>query len=146
MSDSLELHLTKVIKAKRSRVFAAWTEAELMRQWLAPGELISPRATSDPRVGGNFIIHMEGMMGEKFTRGIASGTFEEIVPNERLVFTWNWEGDYRPPQTVITVSLRDVDGGTELTLSQVGFGDEGHQSGYSAGWESAFAKLRTIIE
>ena len=74
MSEPIKLQMTKTIKAERSKVFEAWTKADLMKQWLAPGDLIAPSASSDPKEGGAFTIHMEGIMGDHFTKGIASGT------------------------------------------------------------------------
>ena len=142
MSELQRLTITKIIKAKRARLFEAWTNPVLMKRWLAPGELNAPSAVSDARVGGSFTIAMEGMMRGRFTKGVASGIYKQLVPNELVVLTWNWAGDYTPPETLITVKFRDVDGGTEVTLTQEGFGDEQHKSGYEAGWHSAFDKLR----
>ena len=145
MNEQRTLQMTKVIKAKRSRVFLAWTEADLMKLWLAPGEFTAPSANSDPKEGGQFSIQMEGMMNGRFTTGVASGVFKQIIPNELVVLTWNWAGDYQPPETVITVSFKDVDGGTEINLTQVGFGDDAHKSGFTAGWQTAFEKLALAI-
>ncbi len=146
MSEPVQLRMTTVIKAKRSRVFEAWTNAELMKQWLAPAELTAPTANSDPRVGGAFTIQMEGMMRGSFTKGVASGIYQQIIPDELLVLTWNWAGEYQPPETVITVAFRDVPGGTEINLIQEGFADAQHRSGYEGGWHSAFSKLSKIVE
>ncbi|MDB5763677.1 MAG: gstF [Herminiimonas sp.] len=145
MSDSLKLQITKIIKSKRARVFEAWTNADLMKQWLAPGELISPSAKSEPKVGGSFTLQMEGMMRGSFTKGVASGIYKQIIPNELVVLTWNWVGDYQPPETLITVTFKDVEGGTEITLTQEGFADEQHKGGYAGGWQSAFEKLSKAL-
>jgi len=145
MNEPIRLSVTKVIKAKRARVFEAWTNPDLMKLWLAPGELKAPSAEADPRVGGKFTIQMEGMMRGSFTKGVASGVYKKLVPNEMVVLTWNWAGDYKPPETLITVTFRDVDGGTEVTLVQEGFGDEQHKAGYEGGWHSAFEKLAKAV-
>jgi len=145
MPETIKLQLTKFIKAKRTRVFEAWTDPELMRLWLAPGELRAPSATSDPVVGGRFTITMEGMMRGSFTKGVASGVYRQIVPHELIVLSWNWAGDYSPPETLITVRFRDVDGGTEVQLLQEGFADAQHKGGYEGGWRSAFEKLVLAI-
>ncbi len=145
MSEPIKLTITKIIKAKRERVFEAWTNPDMMKLWLAPGELIAPSARSDPRVGGSFTLHMEGMMRGSYTKGVASGIYKELVQNELVVLTWNWAGDYQPPETIITVKFKDVDGGTEVTLMQEGFGDEQHKAGYEGGWHSAFEKLSKAI-
>lgn len=141
MNEPVRLTITKIIKARRARLFEAWTNPDLMKLWLAPGELVAPGATSDARVGGGFTIQMEGMMRGRFTKGVASGVYRQLVPHELIVLTWNWAGDYSPPETLITVRFRDVDGGTEVTLTQEGFADEQHKGGYEAGWHSAFEKL-----
>ena len=146
MSEPIKLQMSIVIKAKRSRVFEAWVNANLIKQWLAPGELTAPSATSDPRVGGTFTIQMEGMMHGSFIKGVASGIYKQIVPDELIVLTWNWAGDFQPPETVIRVSFKDVAEGTEINLVQEGFGDEQHKSGYENGWHSVFAKLSKAVE
>lgn len=144
MSETHSLKMTTVIKASRARVYAAWTDPELMRLWLAPGELKSTSAQSNPVVGGTFTIPMEGMMRGSPIKGVASGVFRELVPHELIVLTWNWAGDYSPPETLITVRLRDVPGGTEVQLLQEGFADAQHRGGYEAGWHSAFEKLARV--
>jgi len=146
MEEPIRLQMTKVIKAKRARVFDAWTNADLMKQWFAPGELIARSASSDPKEGGAFTISMEGMMGGRFTKGVASGLYKQIIPDELLVLTWNYVGDYQPPETVITVSFKDGAGGTEIALTQEGFGDEQHRSGYEGGWHTQFEKLSKVVE
>lgn len=79
-------------------------------------------------------------------KGVASGIYKQIIPNELLVLTWNLAGDYQPLETLITVSFKDVDGGTEITLTQEGFGDEQRRSGYEGGWHTAFEKLARVVE
>jgi len=145
MNESLTLTITRIIKAKRARLFEAWTDPSLMTRWLAPGELVAPHASSDARVGGRFTIQMEGMMHGRPTKGVASGIYQQIVADELIVLTWNWAGDYSPPETLITVRFRDVEGGTEVTLTQEGFGDEQHKAGYEGGWHSAFEKLAKAV-
>jgi len=144
MAEMNSLKMTTLVKASRARVFAAWTQPEIMRLWLAPGELTSNSAEGNPVVGGTFTIPMEGMMGGRHIRGVASGVFRELVPHERIVLTWNWAGDYSPPETLITVQLREVPGGTEVQLLQEGFADAQHRGGYEAGWHSAFEKLARV--
>ncbi len=145
MTPPIRLLITKMIKAPRTRVYEAWTDPELMKRWLAPGEFHAPSATSDVQVGGSFRIEMEGMMHGRPTKGVASGIYRELVPGERIVLTWNWAGDYSPPETLITVEFREVDGGTEVRLTQEGFAEEQHRAGFEGGWQSAFEKLSRAI-
>lgn len=141
MAETPSLTMTTVIKASRTRVYEAWTRPELMRLWLAPGDLQAAGAQGNPVVGGTFTIPMEGMMRGSYIKGVASGVFRQLVPHELVVLTWNWAGDYSPPETLITVRLSEVPGGTQVHLLQEGFADAQHRGGYEAGWHSAFEKL-----
>ncbi|MHB8422970.1 MAG: SRPBCC family protein [Leptospirales bacterium] len=145
MSNPIKLTMTKIIKAKRSKVFEAWANPDMMKLWMAPGELIIPSVRNDAIVGGSFTIHMEGMMRGRFTKGVASGVYKELIPNELVVLTWNWVGDHNTPETLITVKFKDVGEGTEVTLIQEGFADEQHKAGYEGGWLSAFEKLSIAL-
>jgi uncharacterized protein YndB with AHSA1/START domain len=93
------------------RVFAAWTDPALLARWMSPFAAAS--AQVDLRVGGHFSIVMHGP-GDG--GGIHhSGTYRVVDPPHRLVFTWRspFTG---PEPSVISLTLRPVEDGTELTL------------------------------
>ena len=60
-----ELTLRRVIDAPVQRVYAAWTDPELLKQWLAPGDAVASRAVADVAVGGTFLIEMRGTDGQR---------------------------------------------------------------------------------
>ena len=104
-----ELTLRRVLPFPPAAVFAAWIDPARLAGWMSP--FGAARADVDARVGGRFRIVMLGP-----DRTIEhTGEYREVDPPRRLVFTW------RSPYTgaagsLVTIELRPVDGGTELTL------------------------------
>ncbi|MCI0673525.1 MAG: SRPBCC domain-containing protein, partial [Myxococcaceae bacterium] len=110
--DNARLEVRRLLPASREKVFDAWTRPDRMRQWFAPGPMSCPRVEVDLRPGGAYRIEMQEPGGA--TR-VTHGTYREVVPNERLVFTWGWEGPDRH-ETLVTVELRSRGEDTELVL------------------------------
>ena len=79
-----ELVLTRVIDAPREKVFKAWTDPELLKEWFAPLPYTTPVAEIDLRPGGSNLIVMRGPDGNEMPN---RGVYLEVVENERLVFT-----------------------------------------------------------
>ncbi|MDE0409511.1 MAG: SRPBCC domain-containing protein, partial [Alphaproteobacteria bacterium] len=95
-----EIYLTlrRVIGAPVEDVYAAWTEPETLRRWMAPGNASVVRAVAEVAVGGTFLVEMRGADGRRWlTRGI----YRDVVPCRRLVHTWRWEGS--EVETLVTV-------------------------------------------
>ena len=101
--ENLRLELRKVIKAKRARVFEAWTKPEVIRHWFGPRNMVVTEVSSDLRVGGSYRIEMRGALEARLAerpnesmgyRAGATGVYTEIVTDERIAFTWR--GDWHP--------------------------------------------------
>jgi uncharacterized protein YndB with AHSA1/START domain len=140
MSENVKLQVKKVIKAKRQSVFDAWTKPELMKQWYAPGAMVTPNAQSDLKVGGAYMVEMKGEMEGEFVNPTATGKYTQIVPNELLSFTWGWVGD-PSAKTLVTVEFKDVDGGTEVTLTHEQFEDKESRDNHLKGWTGCLENL-----
>lgn len=113
--------------APRELVYRAWTDPDRL-QWFGDTGVPADRhrTTVDLRVGGAWRIDMVESPERRYTTG---GVYREIVPPERLVFTWGAAGGWpdldpaRPDDNpVVTVTLEPVDGGTEMTV-HFGFPD-----------------------
>jgi uncharacterized protein YndB with AHSA1/START domain len=102
MSADRELMLTRLIDAPREKVWRAWTEPELLRQWFAPKPYTTPVAELDVRPGGSAFIVMRGPDGKDLPN---RGVYLEVVPNQRLVSTdayvKAWEPSDKPFMTLI---------------------------------------------
>ena len=117
--DEPDIYLTlhRTIDAPVEAVYAAWTDPELLRRWLAPGEASVARAVAEVEVGGTFLIEMRGKDGEKW---LTRGLYREVVPNRRLVHTWRWEGS--DVESLVTVEFEpESAGATRLTLTHSRF-------------------------
>src|SRR5476651_1491699 len=91
--NNIKLQLNRVFDAPRELVFKAWTDAKQFHQWFGAaacdgGSLQSTKV--DARVGGKYRLQVRRADGEFFT---TVGTYREVKPPERLVFTWAFEKD-----------------------------------------------------
>ena len=97
-----ELVLTRIIDAPREKLFRAWTDPELLKQWFAPLPYTTPHAELDVRPGGSSLIVMRGPDGNEFPN---RGVYLEVVENERIVstdaYTKAWEPSEKPFMTLI---------------------------------------------
>ena len=141
MNSDLKLSLSKWIRAKREKVFAAWTEPELMRQWFFPRELTLVSAESDVRVGGRFRAAMSNGT-QTYT---VHGTYHEVVPGQRLVFSHLWEEE-EAVETLVTVEFEDRDGGTLVSLTHEGFRTRELAKGHEGGWHSTLENLVQFLD
>jgi predicted enzyme related to lactoylglutathione lyase/uncharacterized protein YndB with AHSA1/START domain len=138
-----ELTLERTIPAARDRVFAAWTQPELLRRWSAPEGLTIEDGATDLRVGGGWRVVMAEPDG---TRHEAFGTYREISAPERLEYTHAWKSDGgSSPETVLTVELKPEADGTRLVLTQAGFASPESRDGHREGWSSALDNLQTLF-
>ena len=100
-----------------------------------------PIAEVEPNVGGRYRIRLQTADGETFT---TSGSYREMVPDQRLVFTWQWEDS--DLQTLVTVELTARDGGTDLSLIHEGFPDQEMQDKHEEGWNGCLAGLDAVCQ
>ena len=110
-----ELVLTRIIDAPREKLFRAWTDPELLKQWFAPLPYTTPHAELDVRPGGSSLIVMRGPDGNEFPN---RGVYLEVVENERIVstdaYTKAWEPSEKPFMTLI-LTFEDEGGKTRYT-------------------------------
>lgn len=148
MSETMmgaSLRVSQRVAAPRQRVFDAWTTPARLQAWCAPQGMDVPLAEVDLRVGGTFRIRMRAPDGAVHT---ATGTYREITPPERLVFTWRWEEQPEHggnTDTVVTIELHEVDGATEVVLSHAGFPEEAQAVEHTKGWTSILERLATEV-
>lgn len=97
-----DLVLTRLMPATPDKLFSAWTEPYLLRQWFAPKPWTTPVAQTDPRPGGSSLVVMRSPEGQDFPN---HGVYLEVVANRKLVFTdayvRAWEPSPKPFMTVI---------------------------------------------
>ena len=133
-----ELVLTRLIDAPREKLFRAWTDPNLLKQWFAPLPYTTPVAELDVRPGGANFFVMRGPDGKDMP---IRGVYLEVVPNERLVstdaFTTAWEPSEKPFMTLI-LTFEDEGGKTRYTARVLHWtvaDREAHEKmGFHEGW------------
>lgn len=139
-TDPHSLTITRVLPATRQAVFDAWTSAASVRHWMCPESGSVALAELDVRVGGAFRVDML-VDGE---RTVHTGTYREVAPPERLVFTWSSiRTGHR--DTLVTVDLRALGERTELTLTQTLLPDEAAVDAHTWGWEHLMERLASYL-
>ena len=139
-----ELVLTRVFDAPRALVYRMWTEREHLAQWWGPKAFTNPRCEIDVRRGGTIHIDMRGPDGTVYPM---TGTFEEIAPPGRLVFSCGALGpDGRPMFEVLTTVLLVEEGGkTTLTVrarvTKAGADAAPYLKGMKQGWTQSLVRL-----
>lgn len=136
------LTVERTLRAAPHRVWQAWTQAEALKQWFAPSDAFKVEVVEiDVRVGGRYRIKMTAPDGEVHD---VSGTYREVVPNERLVFTWAWRTTPER-ETLVTVTLRPAGSGTALTLTHEQFFDESARDHHREGWIALLGRLEGAL-
>ena len=134
-----KLVLTRHFDAPPAQVFDAFVEKALMQSWYGPEGYTIPACDIDARVGGKYRIEMHSPAGGV---SVLTGEFREIKAPVRLVYSWAWlQGAGRGPETLVTLTFKEKDGGTELTLEHTGFATEDARARHRHGWESSMTSL-----
>lgn len=130
--------LIKQIKAAPATVFEALTRPENILQWWGPDAGQTVSAETDLRPGGRYSIVFRMLDGREFN---PTGRYEEVVPGSRLVFTWEWPD--RPDwESRVTIDLRPIDTGTELTLTHENLPDQEAADSHETGWAGLLNQLK----
>ncbi|HEY9155495.1 MAG TPA: SRPBCC family protein [Opitutaceae bacterium] len=145
-----ELVLTRIFNAPREKVYRAWTDPELLKQWFAPKPYTIPVAQLDVRAGGSNLIVMRDPQGNDFPN---RGVYLEVVPNEKLVFTdaytKAWEPSLKPFMTVI-VTFENIAGKTKYTARArhwtVADRDMHEKMGFETGWNLCADQLQALLK
>lgn len=134
------VQIDRVIDAPLRRVYAAWTNLELLKQWWGPEGVETHELIFETRVGGDFRWVLSTPEGERMT---ARGEFSEVRPGERLAFTWQPDdSDEESFESLVTVEFREKDAATtELRLTQENLPNEESRDEHTDGWNSALDKL-----
>ncbi len=137
------LTLTRRLRARPEKVYVAWTEPENLVQWFGPANVPpgGTRAELDVRVGGRFRISFNTANGDHHEVG---GVYRDVVPNERLVFSWAWHSTPER-ESLVTVSIKPDGGGTLLTFHHAQFVDETARDNHKRGWTEFLDNLERYV-
>jgi uncharacterized protein YndB with AHSA1/START domain len=135
LAERPSLTLTRRLRARPEKVYAAWTEPQNLARWFAtsqakPGSI---NADLDVRVGGRYrISFINEASGEYFEVG---GLYRDVVPNERLQFTWAWHSTPER-ESLVTVQIKPDAAGTLLVFRHEQFADQTARDNHERGWNT----------
>lgn len=145
-----ELVIERVFDAPRDKVYRAWTEPKLLKQWFAPLPWTTPGAALDVRPGGQSHVVMRDPEGRHYP---SRGVYLEVVENERLVFTDAFTAAWEPsekPFMLAIVTFEDVDAGTRYTARVRHWTPEDREThekmGFHDGWGQCADQLAELLK
>jgi len=142
MPNSIRLH--RVIAAKPEKVYRAFVEADAIASWLPPFGFLCTVHELDARIGGK-----HRMSFRNFTTGHShsfGGEYLELVPGQRLVYTDRFDDPNLPGEMTVTVALKAVSCGTEMSIEQAGVPDMIPPEACYLGWQESLRKLAKLVE
>lgn len=138
------IHLHRVFTAKPEKVFRAFVEPDAIASWLPPFGFLCTVHELDAKIGGK-----HRMSFRNFTTGNGhsfGGTYVEVVPGSKLVYTDKFDDPNLPGEMKVTVTFKAVSCGTELTVEQAGLPDIIPPEQCYLGWQESLKKLAKLVE
>ena len=135
--NSTTLVLRRAFTASRQRVFRAWITPAALESWLRPRGMGMTVRSLDARVGGSFHFDLEN--GSSMI-----GTYLQIVPPEKLVFTWSG-GATQDWGTVVTLDFLEQGAVTEVVLTHEGLSTPERRALAEGGWPSLLNALASVL-
>ena len=142
MPGTIRLH--RVIAAKPEKVYRAFVEPDAIASWLPPYGFLCTVHALDAKVGGR-----HRMSFRNFTTGNShafGGSYLELVPGKRLVYTDTFDDPNLPGEMKVTVELKAVSVGTEVNIEQQGVPDVIPPEACYLGWQDSLRKLAKLVE
>lgn len=142
MPSTVKLH--RVLATKPEKVSKAFVEPDAIASCLPPNGFTCTVHELDARVGGK-----RRMSFRNFTTGAShsfSGTYRELVPGERLVYTDQFDDPGLPGEVTTAVTLKAVSVGTDVSIEQRGIPDAIPPEACYLGWQESLRKLAKLVE
>ena len=139
MTD-ISLTLERTFAVPRDLMWQLWTTPEHLAQWMRPSQatFALTDATADVRPGGAWRFAMANDEGT----WVSLGEYVEVLPIDKLVFTWQWEGG--DENSLVTVTFSDDGDGTRVSLFQSRFADQPSADRHAEGWTGCLTTLAEI--
>lgn len=147
--DSRSMTASRVIEASPERVYEAFLDPAQLAEWLPPTGLSAEVHHLEPEVGGTYRITFTPETDELAGYGATfGGTYRELVPGERIVYTDRFETDdpEMAGEMTVTVTFEEAPEGTALTVRQEGIPDAIPPSDANEGWNDSLSNLARVVE
>lgn len=144
-SNEKSITASKEFNVPVETLYSAWTEAEQLKQWWKPMKMNLADVVNDLNEGGEILYKFEGESGTKLT---IKGSYEQVQPGEKLVYTWNWElpDDKLNSQYKLEVSFKGTESGSSIHIVQVEEADQEAVKPKEGGWDHELDNLASYLE
>ncbi len=140
MANDKSLTVSKTINADKATIFKALTDEEIMAKWFCAGpDGWSSTVKSDTKLGGSYQVDMHNGEGETYTH---TGTYKEVTPNDKIVFSWNSQA---VDDTLVTITLTETEGGTEVKLVHEFLPNDQMVENHTNGWTVILERLSGVM-
>jgi uncharacterized protein YndB with AHSA1/START domain len=140
------VHVSRTFPAPRERVFRAWTEADIVQRWFGTRGAIIDNVESDVRPGGRYRITIR--VPPTMRKAHVAGTFLEVDPPERIVYTFAWEKvpiAYGMGDSKVTVAFVELNGSTEVRLTHELLDKARLRAFHRFGWRGSLKRLARVL-
>jgi uncharacterized protein YndB with AHSA1/START domain len=144
MAAKRAVHLHRVLTAKAEKIYRAFLDPDALARWLPPNGFTGKVHQLDAKVGGT-----HKMSFTNFTTGKShsfGGTYQELVPGERLRYTDHFDDPNLPGELQVTVTMTKVSVGTELNIVQEGLPTVIPLEACYLGWQESLRNLARLVE
>jgi uncharacterized protein YndB with AHSA1/START domain len=140
MSKTYSFKITKTIKAPRKKVYEAWTDLKAAKKWSVPEGCTITSLKSNFKVGGKYRLAMKTPYGPMSNQGV----YLEIVPNQKIVYTFIWEVE-DTEENLIKIEFKVKGKDTQLVMTGSKFEIKDEAAGNKEGWSSCIEKLAALF-
>jgi uncharacterized protein YndB with AHSA1/START domain len=138
------VHLHRVLTAKPEKIYRAFIDRDAMAKWLPPNGYTCNVHHIDAKVGGTYKMSFTNFTTQKSMS--FGGEYRELVENERLRFTDNFDDPNLSGEIQVTVILKKVSLGTEITIVQEGLPTVIPLEACYVGWQQSLNNLAKLVE
>jgi uncharacterized protein YndB with AHSA1/START domain len=144
MATKNAVHLHRVLTAKPEKVYRAFLEPDALARWLPPNGFTAKVHHMDAKVGGTFKMSFTNFgSGSVISFG---GDYLELVPNERLRYTDQFDDPNLPGVMQVTVNLKKLSLGTEVDIVQDNIPEVIPLEACYLGWQESLRNLARLVE
>jgi uncharacterized protein YndB with AHSA1/START domain len=144
MSATNTIKLHRVLRTTPEKLYRAFTQADAIAKWISPFGFTAKVHHQDVRVGGTYKMSFTNF-STGTTHGFG-GTYQELVPNERLRYTDKFDDPNMPGEIEVTIVLKKVSCGTEVNITQSGVPAVIPAEACYLGWQESLIQLAQLVE
>lgn len=141
------IKITQHFAASKADIFKAWTEEAALKAWWKPAGKKLSSVENHLEEGGKVSYTFEANE-QDHTNLVIEGTYKEVKPEEKLVYTWNWILDNTALENgnyLLTVEFTESESGSEISIHQESETEKEGVHPHQEGWEEALKALEAYL-